>query len=175
MVDTMQEDIHRLLSEGRSAAIEREKKTFSQLMAPFEHRLVLFGAGAIGYRTACGLQSLGIQPLAFADHVPALWGKEMANTVILSAEEAVARFRNTAGFVVTLPSNNGRSSLRDCVQFLKDVGCARACSFGPLYWKYADRFLPYNWVDSPHCVHEQATEVLEAAVLWDDDASRAEY
>src|SRR5271157_6014592 len=88
----LQEQIREFLSEGVAAAIERERTAFDILTAPFEHSLVLFGAGTIGRKTAAGLQSLGIAPLAFADNNSTLWGKRIDGVTVMSPQDAVARF-----------------------------------------------------------------------------------
>ena len=80
---------------------------------PFANTLVLFGAGGIGRKTLAGLRALGIEPLAFADNNPALWGKRVNGLQVLSPQEASARYRKTAVFVVTIWSGEGRDRMRD--------------------------------------------------------------
>jgi FkbM family methyltransferase len=45
----------------------------------------------------------------------------------------------------------------------------------PVYWRFAETFLPFYAQDLPHMVYEQADAVLEAASIWSDESSRQEY
>jgi FkbM family methyltransferase len=164
-----------LFREGVAGAMERERTAFDRLTSPCENSLVLFGAGGIGRKTAAGLHSLGIAPLSFADNNPSLWGKEVAGIPISSPQEALKRFGSNAAFVVTIWRGEGPERTRDRVRFLQDLGCTRVCTFGPLYWKYSDTFLPHYAAAPAHEVHQRAEEILEAALLWDDDATRREF
>jgi FkbM family methyltransferase len=65
--------------------------------------------------------------------------------------------------------------MRDRVRFLRDLGCEHVLTFGPLYWKYPEVFLPHYAAAPAHQVHEQADAVLQAVALWDDEASQREY
>src|SRR5882757_299638 len=98
----LQEQIHQLLLEGENGAIAREQTEFDSLAGRFAKSLVLFGCGTIGRKTAAGLQSLGIEPLAFADNNPALWGKQISGVTVVSPQEAYRRFGDAAAFVVTI-------------------------------------------------------------------------
>lgn len=176
MIDTStQESIRELLSEGVAGALEREKTTFDKMTEPFSRSLVLFGAGGIGRKTLAGLRRVGIEPLLFADNNPALWGKQINGVNVVPPQEACARHGKTAGFVVTMWSGEGTDRMKDRLRFLRDLGGERVVTFGPLFWKYPEVFLPHYAAESPHKVHEDADAVLEAAALWEDDASRREY
>lgn len=168
-------EIQELLSEGRDAACERERTTFDALTAPYGHSLVLFGAGGLGRKTLRGLRQIGIEPLAFADNNPVLWEKPMVGVPVMSPQVAAARYGKTAAFVVTTWAGEGRDRMRDRVQFLRHLGCRCVTTFGPLFWKYPDIFLPHYAMSPAHEVWDQQEAVLDAAGLWSDDASRREY
>jgi FkbM family methyltransferase len=176
MIDTStQESIRELLSEGAAGALERERTTFDRMTEPFSRTLVLFGAGGIGRKTLAGLRRVGIEPLLFADNNPALWGKQINGISVVSPQEACARYGKTAAFVVTIWCGEGWDRMKDRLQFLRELGCDRVATFGPLFWKYPEVFLPHYAAESAHKVHEEADAVLQAAALWNDDASRREY
>ena len=78
-------------------------------------------------------------------------------------------------FVITVWGALSKDRMRDRIQRLKNLGCERVISFGPLYWKYPDPLLPHYGVDAPHKVYEQASKVREVFELWVDDDSRLEY
>jgi FkbM family methyltransferase len=59
---------------------------------------------------------------------------------------------------------------------LRELGCARVTSFGPLFWKYPEIFLPdMPALDLPHKVHEQAAAVRQGFAALADDRSRREF
>ena len=171
----VREQIQEYLGEGAAGAVHREETTFDELAGPFGSSLVLFGAGGIGRKTLAGLRKLGIEPLAFADNNRALWGKPVNGLQVMSPQVASARYATTAAFVVTIWCGEGWDRMRDRVRFLRDLGCKHVLTFGPLYWKYPAVFLPHYAAAPAHQVHEQADEVLQAAELWDDEASQLEY
>jgi FkbM family methyltransferase len=175
LVMSIQEQICDLLREGAAGAKERERTTFDRLAGPYGQSLVLFGAGGIGRKTLAGLRKLGIEPLAFADNNSKLWEKPLHGVPVLSPKEAAAQYGKTATFVVTIWTGEGWDRMGDRVRFLRELGCERVVTFGPLYWKYASTFLPHYAAAPAHELHEQSTAVLDAAGLWEDDASRSEY
>jgi FkbM family methyltransferase len=65
--------------------------------------------------------------------------------------------------------------MRKRIQQLRDLNCTRVVSFGLLFWKFADTFLPHYALDLPHKTYEQADEVRRALSVWADEASRREY
>ena len=164
-----------LLNETIDAATRRERTAFDELAAPYERRLVLSGAGSFGRRTLAGLRRLGIEPLAFADNNPDLWGRQVEGLRVLSATQAAAEFGETAAFVLTVWNGQAQDRMADRVRHLRELGCARVIPAGLLYWKYPDVFLPYYPLDLPHKLLPHAGAVRLAYELFTDDASRAEY
>jgi FkbM family methyltransferase len=158
-----------------SAVEHREQFTFDELTSPFEKSLVLFGAGGFGRNTLAGLRRLGVEPLAFADNNPSLWGKDVNGVQVLSVQDAAKKFGQNAAFVVTIWSGEAVDTMAEHRQQLLNLNCIKVVPFGYLYWKYPEVFLPYYALDLPHKVHEHADEVREALSLWADDASRREY
>jgi FkbM family methyltransferase len=171
----IRDQLRELFTEGFAGAIHRERTSFDKLAGAFGKSLVLFGAGNLGRKTLTGLRKLGIEPLAFADNNFNLWAQTLNGVPVMSPQEAAARFGKSAVFVVTVWSGEGPDRMRDRVRSLRDLGCDHVLTFGALYWKYPDAFLPHYAAAPAHEVHEQAESVLEAAELWADDASRREY
>lgn len=167
--------LEELLGEEIEQAVERERSTFDTLAAPLERSIVLFGAGNLGRMTLAGLRAAGTEPLAFADNNPRLWDTTLDGLQVLSPQRATATFGRNAVFVVTIWGAGCRDRTSQRIQQLETLGCERVVSFGPLFWKYPQHFLPHYALDSPHKVLEQAALVREAFGLWADEASRFEY
>ena len=172
---SIRDQIQDLLREGIAGAKARENSAFDDAAGVFGKSLVLFGAGGIGRKTLAGLRKLGIEPLAFADNNPKLWEKPLQGVPVLSPQEAAARYGKIAAFIVAIWCGEGWDRMRDRVRFLRDLGCDHVTTFGTLYWKYPEIFLPHYAAAPAHEVHQQADAVLRAADLWSDDASRREY
>jgi len=167
-------ELTRLLSEPESDAAERARVSFDQLAGPDGHRLVLYGAGNLGRKTVTGLRSIGIEPLAFSDGNPALWGTVVDGVAVLSPEDAVKRFGESSVFVITI-WGGAPEPLAVRKHALERIGARTVLSFGYLYWKYPSAFLPHYAFDLPQRLLQQRAAVANAFSLWNDDASRAEY
>src|SRR5208282_2507626 len=140
-----------------------------------DQQLVLFGAGGLGRKTLAGLRNAGVEPLAFADNNPALWNKQVDGLPVLPVPEAARRHGREAAFIVTIWKGEATDRMAQRKQQLLDLDCTTVVSFGPLFWKYADVFLPHYAFDLPHKVYEEVEHVKQACALWDDEASRREY
>jgi FkbM family methyltransferase len=167
--------LEELLCETRESVIDRERSTFDRLAGPFAGSIVLFGAGGVGKVTLKGLRSAGMEPLAFADNDPALWGTTVDGLLVLSPDDAVAKFAERACFVVTILAAEIGHPIVEITAQLNAIAPARVVSVGFLAWKYPEALLPYYYLDSPHKVIDQADDVRRGLALWADDASRAEY
>ncbi|MDD5169364.1 MAG: FkbM family methyltransferase [Syntrophales bacterium] len=149
--------------------IDQNRKKFDNAARNFAESIVLVGAGQLGVNTLAGLLQLGIDPLAFADNNPDLWGKEINGLKVLSISEAVRRFSKKAVFVTTI--YNGSVVRRQ----LRDLDCQMVVPFSYLYWKYANTFLPHCSLDLPNEIYIQSEDVRKALSLWADDFSRHEF
>jgi FkbM family methyltransferase len=136
---------------------------------------VLFGAGGLGRKTLAGLRQVGIEPLAFADNNPALWGKSVEGLPVLSLPEAGQRFGTTAAFVCTIWRGEGTDTMEARTSQLRAAGCSVVVPFGPLFWKYAEVFVPHYAFDLPHKVLAAKDEIRKACGIWADAASREEF
>jgi len=172
---TVAPELRKLLEEDPASAYGRERTTFDEQTSPWGDRLVLFGAGGLGRKTLAGLRRAGIEPLAFADNTPALWGGTVDGLRVMSPQEAARQFAGQAAFVVTIWRAGGGHRLEHTRQQLLNLGCAKIVSFGPLFWKFPEIFLPYYAIGLPHRLLAQAEAIFRASPLWADQASRSEY
>jgi FkbM family methyltransferase len=76
---------------------------------------------------------------------------------------------------VSIWLNESRHVFKDTQATLRQLGCVRVNSACTLYWRFAESLLPDYSRDLPHKVYEDREHVLQAADLWADDRSRAEY
>lgn len=172
---TLSTQLEELLGEDIASAKQREKSTFDELTAPFGTSLVLFGVGNLGRKTLAGLRRAGIEPLAFSDNNPAVWGKTVDGLTVLSPKDAADKFAKSAAFVMTIWRGQGTDTMAERYQPLLDLGCSKVLNFGAVFWKYPEVFLPHYSFDLPHKVLEQAEDIRRAFELWEDDASREEF
>jgi FkbM family methyltransferase len=168
-------ELERLLSEPLSVVIDRERSAFDRLTAPLTRSLVLFGAGNLGRKALAGLRQVGIEPLAFADNNSALWGKKVDELLVLSPAAAAQRYGRKASFVITIWRGEATDRMVDRRNQLEALGCSKIVSFGPLFWKYPDKFLPHYALDLPHKTTLEADLIRNVFSLWADDGSRREY
>ncbi|MFA5042735.1 MAG: FkbM family methyltransferase [Kiritimatiellia bacterium] len=172
---SLETELQDLLEENIASAICRERAAFDKQTSPFSDRLVLFGAGGLGRKTLAGLRQVGIEPLAFADNNAALWNQTIEGLRVASPQMAIRQFANNAAFVVAIWRAGGDHRLAHTRRKLLKLGGAKVVSFAPLFWKYADIFLPYYAIGLPHMLLPQAEQITRAFALWTDEASRREY
>ncbi len=169
------DELEALFKEPIASVYAREQTTFEGLTSPFERSLVLFGAGRLGRETLAGLRRIGIQPLAFADNSPALWGREIDGVQVFAIEDAARRFGKSAAFVITIWTGEAVDTMEERQRQLRGSGCERVSAFNFLFWKYPEVFLPHYAIDLPHKVYEQEQDVRKVFALWADEASQHEY
>jgi len=167
--------IEDLLAESIETAQSRAASAFDEAAAPFEDRLVLFGAGALGRRTLAGLRATGTPPLAFADNNPAVWGTSIDGIPVYSPQAAAERFGTNAAFVIAIWNGQATDCMASRVSQLRKLGSERAIPAGLLFWKYPDVFLPYYMMDLPDKLLGHAEEIRAVFEMWEDEASREEY
>lgn len=162
-----------LFSEPGSSVRRRERNSLHELLEQRGQRCVVFGAGSMGRRCVLALGSIGVQPLAVCDNNPDLWGMRVENVAVLSPAAAAERFGEDAVFFIAV--RNELHSYRSTREQLAQMGCRHISSADCITWRFPDKFLPFLFYDLPHRVYQQAEQVLLAAELWEDEASRAEY
>jgi FkbM family methyltransferase len=162
-----------ILTEPISVIRERERTAFGEILSKTNNRCVLFGAGNLGRRALAQLRSVGIQPLAISDNNRDLWGTTIDSTPVLSPADAAKRYGKEAVFFVTI--RNEHHWYNETHGQLSALGCTRIFNSVSLGWRFSERLLPFLLYDLPHKVYGEAHQVLAAADLWEDDASRYEY
>ena len=85
----MRTTLNGLLNETIDEAAARARHEFDRLCAGASG-LVLFGAGNLGRRVLGGLRRLGVEPLAFADNNPRLWGTSVEQLPVLRPDDAAS-------------------------------------------------------------------------------------
>jgi len=153
--------------EGFEARSRRWRGEFDRLASPAPD-IVLFGAGPFGQFTRDRLRHAGVEPCCFSDNNQELWETHCDGIEVLSPADAVARFGDTAAFVVTI--FNGSTV---CAQ-LRRLGCRHVFPPMALFWKYWRELLPALSMDSPQLLLEQESQIRECFDLLSDDTSRHE-
>jgi FkbM family methyltransferase len=166
-------ELEEILSEPIAAVREREKTALDRALAQTNNRCVLFGAGSLGRRALSELRGAGIQPLAISDNNRDLWGTTVDSTPLLSPGEAAQRYGKEAVFFVTI--RNDGHWYKETYDQLRALGCTHIASSLAISWRFNKTLLPFFLYDLPGRLYEQAEDVLSAADLWEDDASRYEY
>jgi FkbM family methyltransferase len=168
-------EVEEILSEDPSSAEERARNSLDEVAGPHRRSIVLFGAGSIGRLTLAGLRKAGVEPVAFADNNPQLWGKSVEGVPVFSLSDAVQKFDRTAAFVCAIWRPYGTETMDELIADLHAAGCTVAVPFALLFWKYPEVFAPWYAFDLPHKVLEAADEIREACRIWGDDESRREF
>src|SRR5215471_1154532 len=166
-------ELDRILSEPMEDVRERERLAFDRLLADFDERVVLFGAGNLGRRALKCLRTIGVEPLAFTENGQSKWGTQVEGVPVLSPKQASELYGNSALFIVTIWSLG--HFYPETREKLEHLGCKRVTSASLLRWKFADQMLPDFCQDLPHKLYEQKADVRRASALWSDELSLQEY
>jgi len=150
-----------------------EASVFDSMAEPFQASLVLYGAGKLGRMACSRLRQHGIEPLAFSDQEPRLWGSRVDGLEVLSPKEAASRYGKRAAFVVTVW--NFRHAYSPTQKLLAGLGCERVIPCPALFYKYPADFLPYFSMDLPSRILLDRDRVKAAFDLMADDESREEF
>jgi FkbM family methyltransferase len=121
------------------------------------------------------MRKVGLAPVAFADHNPALDGEHIHGIPVYSPLKAAELFGRSAAFAITVWNSSATDRMTNRVQQLKNLGCERVFPVGLLCWKYPEAFLPYYPLDLPHKALSTADDISAALSLFSDDNSRKEY
>ena len=159
----------RLHAESPAAVREREAHSFDAVAAPFSDALLLFGAGWLGRFVLNGLRKAGVEPIAFIDNNPEIWGTTVEGLPVLSPVDALARHGATSCVVVTVYHGSTVTAQ------LRSAGFPRIAPVIHLFWKYATQFIPSSCTDLPHRLVEQEGAIRAGFAVLADDASRREF
>jgi FkbM family methyltransferase len=169
-----QEQLESTLAESVSSARVRERQAFDQVAGPRVQSIVLYGAGNLGRKVLAGLRRHDIEPIAFADANPSLEGKQIDGVPVFSRGAAALKFRREAVFVVCVWHPHRARGIQDIIGHLSRMGIERVTSFVPVFWKFADEFLPYYLWDLPSKLLAQGTAIRQACLLLEED-SRGQF
>ncbi len=173
--DTSYEWLDLLLREDVEHARRRTDTSYDLATDGLGQNIVLFGAGGFGRMVNRKLSAFGVHPVAFTDNNPSLWGKNIDGLVVLAPEEAASQYGQQAVFVVCIWNGEAHDRMPDRLIQLKSLGCKAAITFGSLFWKYRQSFLPHYCLDLPEKVLCQKNIVRSAMELWSDRFSRDEF
>jgi FkbM family methyltransferase len=172
---TPEQQLDELLDEDIEHARIRAATAYDLAASGLGDKVVLFGAGGCGRMVLRKLRELQIQPIAFTDNSPDLWGQTVDNLQVLSPQEAASKYAPQATFLVCIWGHAAHDRMADRVGQLRTLGCGTVIPFGLLFWKYHEITLPYFCLDSPHKLLGQKNAIRAAMQLWSDDFSREEY
>lgn len=160
--------LEELFKKDPTALVNTQKVAFKGLIAETGERYILFGAGRLGQITLKGLRKAGIEPLAFADNNPKLWGLKVEGLNVLSPQSAAEQFGANAVFIITVYTS------APVWEQMTGKGI-KVASFATLAWFYPQFLTPHGGVEHPYKIFEQAENVRKSLNLWADDISRREY
>lgn len=164
------------LRSGLTRAVAAEERTlFDRRASGPVGDVLLFGAGNLGRRTLAGLRRVGVEPRGFIDNDSARDGTTLDGLPVHLPEHAAAVYGRSCAVVVTIWVPMARIAFPSVARQLRALGFGRIQSFVPLYWKYAEEFLPNFCLDSPHRLYQHADDVRRAYGLLSDDDSRSEF
>jgi FkbM family methyltransferase len=167
------DELDKLLGEPAESAKRRAREAYDSVAGARGDSVVIYGAGGLGRKVLAGLRKLGVEPVAFADNNPQLWGRSVEGLPVLSPEDSARSRGDTATFVIAIMRVGGGHV--EARRRLIELGCQRVVPFTYLAWKHPQIFLPYYSVDLPQKVLEDADPVREAFGLLADEASRSEF
>lgn len=171
----LETELNHLLHDDLSSVIEYERTAFDAQVEPYGRSIVLFGAGNLGRKALACLRQDGIEPLAFADNNPSLWGSKVSGINVYSPEEAAEKFGQNSAFVVTIWNSQSGHRFSQTKQKLITLSCKKIMSFVSLTWKYPSAFLPNYFMDLPHKIFENRGNILKTFNLWADQISRITF
>jgi FkbM family methyltransferase len=165
------DQLDRLLGESPVAARKREQSTFWRLAEPCGQRFVIFGAGQLGRKVAGILRRHAIEPLAFADNNPTIWGESVEGIAVRSPADAAAEWGNHATFIISIWPSRASDTYLDRERQLRDSGCVNVIPFLSLLWTASDDCLPHFSLAAPHAILADAPLIRGCGRLWTDSAS----
>ena len=162
-----------LLGETLAAAQRRECSAFDEVSEG--HRdIVILGAGRLGRKIRAGLSGTILQPVAFADNNARLWGSTVDGLVVLSPQEAAAKYSSSATFIIAVWHPSTAPLMCKLLAQARQLGC-RVAPFPLLLWQYPETFLPYFFWDLPSNLLPGKANIASTFELLDDDLSRETF
>ncbi|HEX2980101.1 MAG TPA: FkbM family methyltransferase [Anaerolineaceae bacterium] len=165
-------DLDALFQEDPSDVRQRQETQFDAAIDESRKTVVIFGAGNLGRKVLKCLREDGIEPRAFTDNNPRLWGTNIDGVPILSPEQASQEFGTLAVFIVAIFSPG--NPIRQIIRQLTELECVSIIPYAVAAWKYAD-LRPHFSIDLPEVTYRQQAAIRQAASLFADEESQKEY
>lgn len=165
------ESLAELLQEPIDSVKRRERCTLENLLRERENRVVLFGAGNLGKKSAAALHGIGINALAFSDNNEQRWGTRIDGFEVLPPTKAAALFGKNSVFLVTIWNEFHWFQETECQ--LRSYGCDNVVPYPPIHWRFPEVFLPCLLNDLPHKLYGERGQILATAGLWADSESKS--
>jgi FkbM family methyltransferase len=149
------------------AVVERAKEALVSGAGPRD--VVIFGSSVLGRLLLESARKTRIAVSAFADNDPTKWGTRLDGVQIMSPAEAVARFDDTAAFVIGIFNGSGPKAQ------LSALGCRRIVSYLQFAWTFpgVTQFIPRILL--PTDILQHSTQLAEAYATLADERSRSEF
>jgi FkbM family methyltransferase len=173
LIQNADQRLDSLLSESPTSARIRQRHAFDEV-AEGRRQIVIFGAGRLGRRVRQGLAGTDLEPVAFADNNPEIWGQVVDGLPVLSPENAAEKYSRDATFVVAIWHPSPSPLMMTVIDQLRALDC-RTLPFPQLFWRQGNAFLPYFFWDLPENLLLKGRDISAAFELFDDDASRQAF
>jgi polyisoprenyl-phosphate glycosyltransferase len=161
LLDTLTEHAYQATILNPAAAFDR--------VAAGASKIVIFGCGYLGELALHGLRSANWEPAAFIDNNRALHGGAFHGVPILSPEEGVRRFNDSAVFAVAI--YNGSSPGAQ----LAALGCTRIVPYPMLFWRFSEIMKEETRLDLPQSILCAVDQLHQSYALLADQKSRDEF
>jgi FkbM family methyltransferase len=167
--DKLRQLLNELLEEDRQQTTRRVSEMYDRVAAPFQNRVVVFGAGQLGRFVLPALRQAGIEVPAYCDNNAGLWGTRIDGVGVTSPADAMERFGASACFLTAVYNP---SAIR---RQLRGLGCTRIVPYPVFFWKHWQYLPAEERLELPQRILEQAGEIPAAYELLADEASREEF
>jgi FkbM family methyltransferase len=167
-MDNRMNELDTLLTGDPDALVAKVQSETRALLSAKQQRIVFFGAGRLGEIALSNARRAGLVPVAFADNNQQKWETEFQGVPVVSPQAAATHFGADCVFVITVYTS------APVWRQLREFGL-KPISFACLAWLYPAEFLPHAGLELPHKIFQNASAVREAAELWSDEESRAEF
>ena len=157
-----------LRSQGSRYLTERVIRLYDDLAAPCQERMVVFGAGHLGRFVLPGLIESGVDVISYCDNNTALLGQNIAGIPIVSPTEAIARYGDSAAFLVAIYNATAVKAQ------LHELGCPRIIPYPVAFGKFSVAFGDQR-LALPDKILEHTDAIVVAYALLSDDKSRSEF
>ncbi|WP_323024607.1 FkbM family methyltransferase [Castellaniella sp.] len=166
-------ELEELLSEPVASAQKRRQSALTDILGEDIGPVVLFGAGLLGRQVLPFVKEVGLEPVAFIDNNPDLWGTLIDGVEVMAPAQLAQKYQSDLPSVIaTIWSGRAPDRMRDRLGPLRDLGFKKIALFGHLAWRFPEVFLPHYSLDIPEKVLLQADNIRRAFNLISDEESR---